>query len=64
MFPCKTDIPVKITLDTDMSGTGHVATRKKPTKQEMFVKHVCPPNNSTLTLTFDLETPNSLGFIY
>ena len=28
----------------------------------MFVKHVCPLSlNVTVTLTFDLETPNSIG---
>ena len=28
----------------------------------MFVKHVCPLSlNVTVTLIFDLETPNSLG---
>ena len=31
----------------------------------MFVKHVCPLSlNVTVTLTFDLETPNSIGVIY
>ena len=34
-------------------------------KQEIVVKHVCPLNvNVTVTLTFDLEPPNSIGVIY
>ena len=41
--------------------------KEKLIKQEMFVKHVCPPPlslNVIVTLTYDLEIPNSIGAIY
>ena len=55
-------------LSTDSVRTfnsyGKVPSYKYHLKQEMFVENVCPTNNVTVTLTFDLKNPNSIGVIY